>query len=296
MMGRSITRSRLLSVQWHSQDGQERVTIAEEGRESLLLDDGSRLQSSRDPGKRPLAVPQRFLSERKRWRRFMALHRIHDGQLRFLRRTVRLLGPPPRHYVLMPEWTLYLAVPMRRQGARVFTHTIRSARLPYARLTEHVTALLEAPDLEPGPPPEGPIHFAGDFLLQFCRGARRRLLEDEGPGQWLDRSPHHPLQILENEGHAIVPETLLPRTLRYVPKRRGPMPAGAWRALDYEADGRRLLICRGRGAARSYRLAVLPDRLYRLLPRLIFGTRVGHLVLDDTELCMPEAIFDPREG
>jgi len=295
MMGRVITRSRLLAVQWHNLDGVESLTVAEEARESLLLEDGSWLQTCRDPGRRPDAVPDRFLSERRRWRRFMATHRLPDGQLRYLHRHVRILGPPPRHYALVPEWTLYLAVPVRRQGSRVFSHTIRAAGLPYARLTDHVTALLEAPDLEPGPMPDEPIHFAGDFLLQFCRGARRRLLEDDGPGQWLDAGTHHPLQILENEGHAILPETLLPRTLRYVPRRRGVIPPNCWEALDYQVDGRQLLIYRGRGTSRVYRAVVLPDRLYRLISRMIFGTHVDNLVLDDTELRMPEAIFDPRE-
>jgi hypothetical protein len=287
-----ITRSRLLSVQWHTWGGQERLTVAEEARESLLLADGSWLQSSRESPARPRAVPARFLTERRRWRRFMATHRILDGQLRFLGRTLRLLGPPPRHYPLMPEWTLYLAVPMRRMGTRVFSHTVRAAGLPYARLTATITALLEAPDLEPGPLPDEPIHFAGDLLLQLCRGARRKLLDDDGPGQWLDVSPHHPLPILENEAHALVPETLLPRTLRYVPRRRGPIPAGCWQASSYATDERLLMIYRGRGQARQYRIVSLPDRLYRLLPAMTFGGRIDSLVLDDTELRMPEAILD----
>jgi len=292
--GRLVTRARQLSVQWHLFQGREQLTVAEEALESLLLDDGTWLQTSREPRGRRASVPARFVSERRRWLRFVRAHRLWDVQLRYTRRWVRLPGPPPRHFSSEPEWTVYLSIPVRRFGAWIFTHRVRAAFPPFRRLTEHIAALLEAPDVDPMASQEEPIAIDGDLLANFCRGALPRLLEEQRG--WRDMSPHHPLPILENGRHVLFPETLLPRRLRYVPDTRVAIPDGCWRALAL--DGNRLLVWRPEGGHRVYGSVTLAQPFYRYFPHLMFGHRRDALVVGDMEVQIPRALLTlkPREG
>ncbi len=279
-----MTRTRLLAVQWHYGGADERLTVAEEARESHAGDDGTWLQHTISAENRPHPVPDQLLFELKRWRRFLKKHHLTDVQIRYLHRRVHLFGPPPRYMVLAPEWSLFSSVPSFHMGSGVFSYTCRARRMPTKRLMQHLHLLLQAPHLKAEKKWPGPVLFEGDLLTGFLESALDHILSaGEKLGRWQHVGPKFPATP-QNP----VSVGLLPGSERFLPAVTHPKPAGCWSALAYDGSG--LLLHRG-GA---YRLVELDEPLYRLFPDFRFTDRYSGLTLKDHHYIMPAAIYFPR--
>jgi len=280
-----VNRSRTLAIQWHRSAGHESLTVADEAHESLLLEDGSWLQATRDAPSRPGQIPARFLHERLSWLQFLKSRSIGDFQLRYQRRRVYLIGPPPRFHYLKPEWTIYLAVPSRQPGVWHFAYSCRNLHPPTSELMWHLRALIDMPALTPEVGLPGPVIFSGDHLLRFLESAIDHVLEVPGKvGSWVERCPRH----LPATPHA---EALLPLDRWFLPATSGTLPRPAWRALAYDASRDLLLVVSSLG--RQYRAVRLAAPLYRSFKGLLFVPAMSSVLIKDVCYHMPTAVLMP---
>lgn len=284
MKTRLLTWTRVLTAQWHFDQGHERFTLTDEALENLRGDEGIWLQVTCAPSCKPPTAPPALLSELRRWRRFLREHKLPDAQLHYQRRVVRLAGPPPHQVMLPPEWSLYLTIPTRRHGSRIVSHGVRAGRLNSRRLMTRIQRLMSAPvNPNPGPPP-GPLLLSGDLLPRFLGKALGDVLHDERLGKLVDMAPAHPIP----KDMAQHLDQLLPRNQRFVPHQIQPAPPDAYQVVAYEADKKLLLLER---AGQMYS-ARLPRSLYRYRRKLRFTSTARPILVKDSAYILHDAFID----